>query len=134
MSNTQLTGQIGTILDNLPQLLSFTLNNNNLTGSLPALTNSRKLQSISLVNNKLSGILPTSWSVLTGMTQINLQTNNGLTGTLPSSWSGMRLLQTLNLSGGSWFGQIPSSWFPVMTGMRDFIIPNGSLDGPVPAT
>jgi hypothetical protein len=44
----------------------------------------------------------------------------------------MKALKVLNLSWITITGEIPSSWFPAMTGMTDFIIPNTELDGLMP--
>jgi Leucine-rich repeat (LRR) protein len=133
LSNTQLTWQVGTTFAGLTALRSLNLASNNLTWSLPSSLSSL-LSWLYLQFNKFNNILPTSWSSMTALVDLNLEGNTGLTGALPWSWSGMRLLQNLNLSWWSWVGQIPSSWFASMTGMRDFDIPNASLDGPVPAT
>jgi Leucine-rich repeat (LRR) protein len=134
-SGVQLTWQLGTTLDTLTALHTLNLANNNLTWSLTSTLSSLiNLSWLSLQSNKFINTLPTTWSSLTKLTRLTLQDNPWLTGSLPASWSGMRLLQTLNLSWWAWVGQIPSSWMPVMTGMRDFIIPNAQLDGPVPAT
>ncbi len=128
------TGTITTQFNNLPALQYLRLDSNNLRWSLPLLAGTTWLLELALHNNQFTGSLPTGWSSFVNLQTLNLYNNTGLVWTLPDTWSGMRLLQTLNLSGWSWFGQIPISWFPAMTGMRDFIMPNGSLDGPVPAT
>ncbi len=127
-----LTGTITTQFS-MSSLQSLLIYGNNLNGTLPT-SLSTGLTQLRLDGNKFTWILPTAWSSLVNLQTLNLSSNTGLVWTLPSSWSGLRLLQTLNLSDAWLTGQIPAWWFPVMTGMRDFVIPNGSLNGPVPAT
>lgn len=114
----------------MPSLQYLRLHDNNLVGELPT-SLSTWLIDLTLHNNKFTGTLPTQWSSLTKLETLRLDANTGISSTLPTQWSTVNKLKILNLSGASIQWQIPTSWAS-MTQMRELIIPNTQLDGPLP--
>ncbi|WP_258115538.1 leucine-rich repeat domain-containing protein [Levilactobacillus yiduensis] len=101
-------------------LTSLDLSHNLISSNLPDLTDYPVLQTILLNNNQITGAVPASWSQLQNLQMLNLSSNsisdslpdltncqalqtlylndNHFTGEIPSSWSGLQSLQKLNLS------------------------------------
>ncbi|XP_037456293.1 uncharacterized protein At4g06744-like [Triticum dicoccoides] len=109
------------------------LNDDNLSGPLPANIGFSKLSYLALVNNKLagpippsiahmqdsllemllrnnqlSGCLPNELGMLTKTTVIDAGMNQ-LTGPIPSSFSCLRSVEQLNLAGNRLYGQVPDA-------------------------
>jgi hypothetical protein len=83
LSINKLTGTLpARLLNTLPNLVTFYVAGNQLTGAIPALTDLTNLQTFHVDFNQLTGTIP----ALTGLTnlQIFYVNNNRLTGNVPS--------------------------------------------------
>ncbi len=105
----------------------ISLNVNNLTGSLPALTALTALQQFRVNDNQLTGNIP----ALTGLGALEFfeARNNNLTGNIPAL-AGLATLRLLNLSGNNLTGAIPA-----LTGLpifQNLIVNNNALSGSIP--
>ncbi len=83
------------------------LDNNNLTGTLPAeIGNLHDLSYLSLYRNKVSGSIPDNIGKLTNLTYLDLGVN-ALTGPIPESIGNLTKLKTLYLNSNTLSGIIP---------------------------
>ena len=108
LQDNQLSGPIPA-LSGLTSLTHLEMARNQLSGSIPALATLTSLQKIYLQGNQLSGPIP-DLSGLTGLTHIYLQ-DNGLTGTIPDL-SGLTSLTHLDLARNGLSGSIPAPGHP----------------------
>ncbi|PNG99871.1 putative LRR receptor-like serine/threonine-protein kinase [Tetrabaena socialis] len=112
-----LPGQLvaPTGLSILQELSSLLLNDNSLTGPLPAFFSSfTALQVLNLSDNRYQGgtTLPSEWSTLARLRDLSL-VSNGLIQAIPAGWSAMVLLESLDLSDNQLTGALSplfSSW------------------------
>ena len=101
LDNNNLSGPIPAELGHLtgPRLTDLNLSNNNLSGPIPPelgrLTN---LQILDLSNNNLSGPIPSELGLLTSLTYLNLS-HNDLSVPIPSELGDLPGLHLLNLGG-----------------------------------
>ncbi|CAM6119438.1 unnamed protein product [Calypogeia fissa] len=84
LSGRNLTGSIPGAIGQMASLVNLWLDNNQLTGSIPDLSQLAGLQTLHLQNNQLSGPFPSSLAKLDQLTEVFVS-NNNLTGTVPSS-------------------------------------------------
>lgn len=89
-------------------LTSLDLSNNSISSNLPDLTDYPALQTILLNNNQITGAVPASWSQLQNLQMLNLSSNS-INGSLPDLTK-CQALQTLYLNDNQFIGEIPSSW------------------------
>ena len=130
--HNQLTGPLPTQW-NAPQLQTLELSSNFLTGQLSdSLGNLKNLQQLVISRNQISGSLPTSFSYLVNLEQLWLFMNAFESPTLPSSWSGMTKLTNVQLDsiGGELPDFIGDSWRSVQI----LAIINGRLTGEFPTS
>lgn len=93
LSNMGLSGSLSPSIANLTALTDVVLGNNNLSGSIPDLSQLRRLQRLHLHDNKLSGEIPPSLGNVVRLRELFLQ-NNNLTGQVPNS---LKVKRGLNL-------------------------------------
>ena len=85
LDNNQLTGEIPAELGNLTYLTELHLDNNQLTGEIPAeLGNLTNLKDLDLSNNQLTGEIPSALADLSNL-EVLLLSGNQLTGCIPAS-------------------------------------------------
>ena len=109
LDNNQLTGEIPAELGNLTYLTELHLDNNQLTGEIPAeLGNLTYLERLWLGGNQLTGEIPAELGNLTNLKDLDLS-NNQLTGEIPSALADLSNLEVLLLSGNQLTGCIPAS-------------------------
>ncbi|WIA30908.1 hypothetical protein OEZ86_000960 [Tetradesmus obliquus] len=134
LDNNQLTGTLPASWGEnaVPSLAVIDLSRNGLTGPLPD-TWSRlaSLQRVNLSFNDLDGQLPEAWSAITNLTTLVLNSNRRLNGTLPASWAALGTLQQANLDSTAIQGSLPASWAK-LSQMRELRLSNNMLTGAVP--
>lgn len=88
------------------------------------------LQSSASSKLRLTGVLPTSWSSLTQLRELALH-HNALKGTLPAAWSAMTALQKLWLNNNRrLYGGIPQGWPLALTELRQLTLSGTAVCGP----
>ncbi|KAL2651406.1 hypothetical protein R1flu_019534 [Riccia fluitans] len=84
LSSRNLTGSIPIDIGRMTGLVDLWLDNNQLTGTIPDLSQLGKLQTLHLQNNHLSGDFPSSLANIKSLTEIFVE-NNDLSGSIPAS-------------------------------------------------
>lgn len=131
LESNQLSGSLPQTLPS--QVTSFSLHQNNFTGALPAQI-PRRMQFLILSNNALSGQIPSAFFsrlAPASYSTVNLA-SNALSGTLPSTLlSDLPPLNALflDLSSNEFIGTIPSDLFGSSASLRDFASFGLTLDG-----
>ncbi len=127
LNNNNLSGPLPAIGD-LTYLQTLEAYGNNLTGPIPALSGLTSLQTIYLFANQLTGSIPS----LSGLA--NLQTfycsSNQLTGSIPSL-DGLTSLNNVDLRNNQLTGSIPS--INGLTSLSVFIVAGNKLTGSIPS-
>jgi Leucine-rich repeat (LRR) protein len=89
----QLTGDIGIVINTLPQsLMGFDVSENRFSGTVP--TSIGALSNLNFLDfgvNNLNGNIPTELGLLNNLEVLNLY-SNGFTGTVPTSLASLPLL------------------------------------------
>ncbi|KAL1807326.1 hypothetical protein ACET3Z_030394 [Daucus carota] len=107
LGNANLSGQLISQLDQLPNLQYLELYGNNISGRVPdELGNLTSLISLDLYQNKLIGPIPDALKKLQKLKFLRLN-NNTLTGTIPYSLTTISSLEVLDLSHNQLTGRIP---------------------------
>lgn len=110
----------------------LSLENNNLTGSLPAgLGNLAELRRLVLNGNSLSGRIPSELGNLANLTMLNLR-GNALDGSIPSQLGALASLDTLDLFDNDLSGPIPPA-LGNLGSVRRLTVGWNELSGPIPA-
>jgi Leucine-rich repeat (LRR) protein len=108
LENNNLSGSLPASLGNLPDLQSVFLFGNNLTGTIPAsLGNLAQLQYLGLNLNQLSGSIPNNFVSLTNLSLLFLEDNH-LTGNIPVGFVNLTNLQQLRVSDNLLTGAVPN--------------------------
>ena len=108
LDNNNLTGTIPAELGVLPNLKRLRLANNKLTGAIPAdLGKLDSLNSLALAANQFTGTIPSDLGKLTQLRYLELQFNR-LTGAIPADLGKLAQLQQLHLRNNQLTGSIPS--------------------------
>ena len=127
LSGDNLSGTIP-LLSELTNLQGLDLSRNQLNGTIPLLSGLTNLQTLDLSRNQLSGTIPS----LSGL--INLQTvylySNQLSGTIPLL-SGLINLQTFSLSHNQLSGTIPP--LSGLANLSNFLVDDNQLGGTIPS-
>jgi len=106
----------------------ISLNNNNLSGSLPNLIGRLSyMQNFSVRKNNLQGTLPADFWGMTGLTYLDLDQNH-LQGNIASSISNLTNLQTLYLSNNLFSGTLTTG-FDVLSELKTISLANNSFNG-----
>jgi hypothetical protein len=126
LANNNLHGTL-TALTPFTNLTLFDVSQNVLTGSIPPLTGLSKLQVFKVWSNQLSGPLP-SLSGLTALQELRVWSNQ-LTGAVPSL-SGATNLTYFDAQSNQLSGTIPA--LAQLTGLQELIVSNNQLSGTMP--
>ncbi len=122
-----LTGSVPGGLSALTGLKTISLEENELTGSIPDLSALTNLQTLNLHLNELTGSIP-DLSALTNLQTLNLRSNE-LTGSIPDL-SALTNLQTLNLRSNELTGSIPD--LSALTNLQTLDLRSNELTGSIP--
>ena len=132
LSNSGLTGEIPSEIENLINLTNLTLYNNQLTGEIPSeIGNLTNLVRIYLNDNQLTGELPSEIGNLTNLVVLSLGVNQQLTGELPSEIGNLTNLEQLWLYDTQLTGEIPPE-IGLLTNLTLLKINNNQFTGVLP--
>lgn len=110
LNNNQLTGTIPASLGSLTNLTYIILNGNQLVGTIPPEIGSLEfLQALYLPDNQLGGTIPSWLGSIWSLHELDLG-NNQFTGTIPPSLGSLGNLLWLELRNNTLTGTIPSSF------------------------
>ncbi|XP_022954667.1 MDIS1-interacting receptor like kinase 2-like [Cucurbita moschata] len=126
-----ISGPFPPSLFKLPKLLFIYIENNKLSGQLPAaIGNMSQLEALSLEGNRFTGPIPSSISKLTRLTQLKLGSNL-LTGSIPIGIRQLKSLTFLSLERNRFAGPLPDFWgsFPEL---RILSLSHNKLTGKIP--
>ena len=103
-----LSGEISDKIENLTQLATLGLNDNDLSGEIPTtITQCMNLENLYLADNNLSGEIPANIGNLSKLSYLDLSHNN-LSGNIPSSLWTLIAMKHLLLSGGNTLNGSPT--------------------------
>jgi len=106
LNDNQLTGRIPASLNKFIELNTLDLSYNQLSGTIPSLDSLRNLDVLALSNNQLSGRIPASFNNYNTQLEVLRVSNNNLGGTIPSL-SNLNL-SYIDLSYNQFIGKLPS--------------------------
>ncbi|BBN05548.1 hypothetical protein MPTK1_3g14080 [Marchantia polymorpha subsp. ruderalis] len=130
LGSNQLSGYVRGL--NGSSLTEVRLNNNSLSGELPAFQSASNISTLNLSKNRLTGAIPDSIGLLEHAVSIDFSFNL-LTGSIPSSLSSCKELESLDLSDNELSGGIPSS-LGELSFMRFVDLSNNQLQGSIPTS
>lgn len=126
-----LTGEIPSSIENLPNLIELCLTNNQVSGSIPeSISQIGSLEKLSLDSNELSGSIPESLSSLTNLTKISLG-HNQLSGMIPDTIGSLSALQRFEIHDNEISGELPES-LGQATNLLYLLVFINPLEGRVP--
>ncbi|CAM6093144.1 unnamed protein product [Calypogeia fissa] len=117
--------------NNLQNLTSLFIGDNNLRGSLVKISSFKNLVQLSVFQNDFTGTMPEEISNLTNLQYINCHTCN-LYGALPNSFSLLTDLQMVTSHRNNLTGPVPESW-KSLTNMMNFRMDQNYLSGNFPS-
>ena len=128
LGNNNLTGSLPGNLNGLTNLEFLAVEDNQLTGSIPALTGLTNLRLLRAYNNQLTGSIP----ALTGLTNLDgfEVSSNQLTGSIPAL-TGLTTLSYFGVSFNQLSGPIPT--LTGLTNLQGFAVRGNQLTGSIPA-
>ena len=131
LNNNQLTGSMPAELGSLAGLQQLHLQQNQLTGSIPAeLGNLTQLNTLWLNQNQLSGAIPAALGNISSLSNLFLGTNQ-LSGPVPSELGRLTNLQSLQLGQNMLSGPIPSE-LGDLTSLFALGLEHNQLTGSIP--
>ena len=131
LNNNQLTGTIPAELSKLTNLRQLHLSSNQLTGVIPVeLTTLANLQQLYLYDNQLTGTIPADLGKLTNLWQLQLSSNQ-LTGTIPAELGKLANLLYLALNSNDLTGTIPAE-LGKLTNLYTLNLAANDLTGMIP--
>ncbi|KXZ46155.1 hypothetical protein GPECTOR_46g224 [Gonium pectorale] len=105
------------------------------SGSLPpsfsSLTN---LANLDLQSNNINGTLPAAWSRMTRLNSLMMNNNPGLVGSLPASWGALSRLFTLYIGTTGLSGTLPDAWSGLVGLFSLDLSASARFTGSVPAS
>jgi Leucine-rich repeat (LRR) protein len=107
LGSNSLSGSIPSSLSSIQSLEHLILSGNHLNGSLPSFSNWSNLISFSLAENSLTGTLPPSISSLSNLVYLDFDQNQ-LRGPIPSAISRLSRLRILDLDKNQFTGKLPT--------------------------
>ncbi|CAM8983793.1 unnamed protein product [Rhodiola kirilowii] len=132
LENNKLSGLIPAAFGNVTKLYGLSLIGNRFVGRIPnSITGLKNLNQLALGGNLLHGTIPASISKLTTLTVLNLE-NNKLTGNIPDFFSSLKNLRFLYLSGNSFTGRIPKSIETLAPNLINLKLGRNNLTGQIP--
>jgi Leucine-rich repeat (LRR) protein len=135
MDNNGFSGDITTMVQNMPLLENLFVAINNLSGTVgdTFLNFNPSLSQVGISDNDMVGVLPSHY--FDGQSMPNLQLldlrDNRLSGVLPDCASGNNLLRSVALQGNSLSGSIPISWTQNLRNLDHLDLSSNELEGPM---
>lgn len=131
LSNNAITGRLPDFFGRTQQSLEiFLLDDNQLTGTVPELTNAPFIDWIDLGGNFLEGTIPESMFSLSTMATLHLQ-GNALTGPVSRDISKLENLFFLDLSSNQLTGNVPSELGSIF-GLLELDLRDNHFEGEMP--
>ena len=131
LNNNGLTGSIPAELGNLSSLEELSLYSNSLAGSIPPeLGDLSNLKRLYLFYNSLTGSIPAELGDLGSLEELSLY-NNSLTGSIPAELGALGNLATLRLYNNDLTGSIPAE-LGDLSNLTGLILFSNSLAGSIP--
>ncbi|KAF2939641.1 hypothetical protein DAI22_03g210900 [Oryza sativa Japonica Group] len=130
MTGQSLTGQISSSLQNLTLLNLLDLSYNSFSGPLPPVNNLQQLQTLYLNNNNLDGTIPDSFTNSSSLAYVDLS-SNFLGGEIPRNISLLSKLVGLTLSSNSLTGTIPTTLSEINS-LQGLQVAQNKLEGSIP--
>jgi len=124
-----LAGQLTSNIATFTQLDRISLENNKITGPVPAFTSNVHVKKIVLSSNLLTGVIP-DLSMNTKLEYLFLQ-NNQLTGQLPASLSTLSNMEWLGFGDNKLTGPVPS--LAKLDRLKAFWMSNNQISGTFPS-
>ena len=132
LSDRPLNTWYGVSTNNLGEVRSLILRENNLQGDIPAdIGQLQELTVLNLSNNQLTGGIPTNIGQLKDLTILGLD-NNQLTGSIPNDIGLLQELTFLNLGNNRLTGSIPTE-IGLLMKLTVLGLLNNQLTGSIPA-
>ncbi len=130
--NTTINTWHGVTLDQDGCVIQLALQDNNLSGSLPAsIGQLQALQELYLFDNNLTGSIPSEIGQLLNLTELQLDGNLQLSGTLPNELGLLSNLDLLSIANTQIAGSIPEE-LAAISGLRFLYLNNNALTGEIP--
>jgi cell division FtsZ-interacting protein ZapD len=130
LDNNQLTGTIPASINNLSKATELYLSLNQLTGEIPSTIGDLNVVRLYLQDNQLSGSIPTSIGKNTTLTALHLARNN-LEGSIPLEIGNLTELTMLSLATNQLSGGIPSE-LGELNKLRQLDLDTNQLSGELP--
>ena len=139
LGTNSLSGQIPAALGHISTLKWLRLNDNDLTGSIPAGTDGqdftglarlKNLETLQLRRNNLTGSIPAALGQLTKLTRLALHEND-LTGSIPAALGDLTNLEYLHLHENRLTGHIPPQ-LGDLSKLQVLWLNGNRLTGPIP--
>jgi LRR receptor-like serine/threonine-protein kinase FLS2 len=130
MDNSNIAGIIPREISNLSNLVTLSLELNDLVGPIPTIVERlHKLQSLNLDNNRLEGSIPSNLCHLESLFELHLG-GNELSGPIPVCVNNMTSLRRLYLDSNQLTSMIPLSLWS-LTYILEVNLSSNSLSGPM---
>lgn len=131
MNWNNLSGALPAALAQLTELHTLVLYYNNLSGALPAeLAELQNLDTLILHHNRFEGELPEAYGTLARLRIVDLE-GNRLSGGLPASWGQMSSLEVLNLRYNRLSGELPAE-IGELVQLEGLLLSSNDFEGSVP--
>lgn len=107
LNNNNLSGSLPASIGNFSNVIEIDLRTNAISGAIPSeIGNLTKLETLYLFNTDVGGNIPTTFAQLSNLKALFINLNE-LTGIIPSELSSLSELVSLNLSDNNLVGNIP---------------------------
>ncbi|ORX45224.1 L domain-like protein [Piromyces finnis] len=127
INNEEFNGPLPKKFSDFEQLISLSLKNNKISGSLPDLSKLTNLKSLDLSENKFEGDIPNTYASLTNLNTLILS-NNHLSGTLPEWINSLNNLEILWINDNNFHGAMSES-FAELTKLQSLKLNNNKFEG-----
>ncbi|KAJ8647423.1 hypothetical protein MRB53_000446 [Persea americana] len=129
LSNLNLSGSVLPVFSGLDQLVSLSLDGNDLWGEIK-IANLTSLQTLNISNNQLNGSLDWDYSGLMNL-EVFDSYNNNFSGLLPMGIMGLKKIKYLDLGGNFFYGNIPIGYGDLI-GLEYLQLEGNDLRGKIP--
>ena len=131
LEENNLTGEMPAELGDLSGLESLNLWNNQLTGEIPAeLSNLTQLRALDIGRNQLTGPIPSELGEASNLEELWLDRNQ-ITGEIPADLANLSNLIVLNIAENQIEGEIPA-WLGDLPDLEELLLAGNQLTGCIP--